>query len=78
MFLQESYGQVQPKLGSAIPPYNSHYDRHAKSYFKNKGLTMTLRKTDQVFGGRVIMKLTLTRYDVMLDSILAVQLKRYL
>jgi len=44
---QENYGQIQPKLGPAIPPYNSHYDKSAGNYFKNEGVDKTLRRTNQ-------------------------------
>lgn len=49
--LQESYGKVQPKLGCAIPPYNSHHDAHVRSYFNNRGVKQTLRKTNQLRAG---------------------------
>jgi len=39
---------VQPKLGPAIPPYNSHYDKHVQNYFTYKGVEDTLTKTGQV------------------------------
>jgi len=46
--LQVSYGGIHPKLGSAIPPYNAHYDEQVKNYFKNKGVKANLRKTGQI------------------------------
>jgi len=45
--LQESFGQINPKLGSAIPPYNSQFDKSTNEYFKFKGVQKTLNKTKQ-------------------------------
>nr|XP_002129477.1 uncharacterized protein LOC100177420 [Ciona intestinalis] len=45
--IQDDFAKVQPKLGPAIPPYNSHFDKHVQSYFTYKGLDSTLAKTMQ-------------------------------
>ncbi|XP_039268397.2 uncharacterized protein LOC120343323 [Styela clava] len=46
--IQDDYARVQPKLGPAIPPYNSHFDRHVGNYFRFKGVNKTLKNTGQV------------------------------
>ncbi|XP_076819305.1 uncharacterized protein LOC143465056 isoform X1 [Clavelina lepadiformis] len=45
--IQDDFGKIQPKLGPAIPPYNSHFDPYVKNYFTYKGLDETLHKTGQ-------------------------------
>jgi len=45
--LEMNYGKSNPKCGPAIPPYNAHFDKQVKSYFKNKGVKANLRKTGQ-------------------------------
>lgn len=40
---------TNPKLGSAIPPYDAQLDRHTQSYFNFFGLSKTLEKTGQVY-----------------------------
>ena len=42
------YSTANPKLGSAIPPYNSMDDKAARSYFQSNGVQKTLEKTNIV------------------------------
>lgn len=39
---------AQPKLGPAIPGYNSQKDKHVNLYFTRAQVSTTLRKTGQV------------------------------
>lgn len=44
----KDFSHSQPKLGPAIPAYNSQKDKHVKVYFQREGVDVTLRKTEQV------------------------------
>ena len=46
--IAKDYSHAQPKLGPAIPPYNSQRDKHVKMYFTREQVDDTLRKTEQV------------------------------
>lgn len=47
----KDYSHSQPKLGPAIPAYNSQKDKHVKAYFTREGVDVTLRNTEQVCTG---------------------------
>ncbi|XP_022086463.1 uncharacterized protein C17orf98-like [Acanthaster planci] len=49
--IAKDYSHCQPKLGPAIPPYNSQKDKHVKVYFAREQVDETLRKTKQDKGG---------------------------
>ncbi|XP_070535931.1 sperm microtubule associated protein 1-like [Ptychodera flava] len=49
--IAKDYSHTQPKLGPAIPPYNSQKDKHVKEYFKFIQVDGTLEKTEQHDGG---------------------------
>ena len=46
--IAKDYSATHPKLGPAIPPYNSQKDKHVKEYFTREQVDETLRKTQQV------------------------------
>lgn len=46
--ISEDYSRANPKLGSAIPPYDSQKDDHVKSYMNFYGVSSLLKKTGQV------------------------------
>jgi hypothetical protein len=45
--ISEDYSRANPKLGSAIPPYDSQNDKKVKSYFNYFGVDELLKKTNQ-------------------------------
>lgn len=47
----KDYSHSQPKMGPAIPPYNSQNDKHVKAYFRREAVDVTLRETGQDKGG---------------------------
>lgn len=49
--IAKDYSHCQPKLGPAIPSYNSQKDKHVKVYFTRQQVDETLRKTQQDKGG---------------------------
>lgn len=49
--IAKDYSATHPKLGPAIPPYNSQKDKHVKEYFTREQVDETLRKTQQDKGG---------------------------
>ncbi|XP_077993480.1 sperm microtubule associated protein 1-like [Glandiceps talaboti] len=49
--ISKDYANTQPKLGPAIPPYNSQKDKHVKDYFEFVQVDGTLEKTAQDNGG---------------------------
>lgn len=44
--ISQDYSRANPKLGSAIPPYNSLEDKSISSYLSNFGVSELLKKTD--------------------------------
>jgi hypothetical protein len=42
-------GRANPKMSTAIPPYNSQIDSHTKNYFEKKLVQRLLTRTQQVF-----------------------------
>lgn len=46
--ISEDYSVANPKLGSAIPPYDARNDPQAKNYMENYGIMDLLKKTGQV------------------------------
>jgi len=48
--ISQDYSRTNPKLGPALPPYNSKKDNHARNYFRFIGVDKTLKKTNQVGG----------------------------
>ena len=46
--ISEDYSTANPKLGSAIPPYDSRNDPAVKNYMKNYGIDDLLKRTKQV------------------------------
>ena len=48
--ISKDFSHCQPKLGPAIPAYNSQNDKHVKLYFSREQVDETLRKTQQVIG----------------------------
>ena len=46
--IAKDYSCANPKLGPAIPPYNSQKDKHVKQYFTRAQVDETLRNTGQV------------------------------
>jgi hypothetical protein len=46
--ISTDYSTANPKLGSAIPPYDSQLDPHSQSYFQFFGVPRTLKKSGQV------------------------------
>ncbi|XP_002740676.1 sperm microtubule associated protein 1-like [Saccoglossus kowalevskii] len=51
--ISKDYSNVQPKLGPAIPPYNSQNDKHVDQYFKFEQVEKTLKKTGQIEGSSI-------------------------
>ncbi|XP_071788606.1 sperm microtubule associated protein 1-like [Asterias amurensis] len=49
--ISKDFSHCQPKLGPAIPAYNSQKDKHVKLYFSREQVDETLRKTQQDKGG---------------------------
>lgn len=41
-------GRANPKMSTAIPPYNAQKDKHAKEYFQKPVTKNLLKKTEQV------------------------------
>lgn len=46
--ISEDYSRANPKLGSAIPPYDSRNDKKVNSYMNFYGVSDLLKKTGQV------------------------------
>ena len=46
--LSDDSGRANPKMATAIPPYNAQKDKHAKEYFQKSGTRKLLKKTEQV------------------------------
>lgn len=46
--ISQDYSRANPKLGSAIPPYNSLEDKSISSYLSNFGIQDLLKKTDML------------------------------
>ena len=46
--LSDDSGRANPKMATAIPPYNAQKDRHSKGYFEKPVVRKLLKKTDQV------------------------------
>ena len=46
--ISADYFRTNPKLGPALPPYNSKLDNHANAYFRFIGVDRTLNNTKQV------------------------------
>ncbi|XP_071942416.1 sperm microtubule associated protein 1-like isoform X2 [Antedon mediterranea] len=49
--ISNDYAMAQPKLGPAIPPYNSQKDKHVQMYFHREKVPEVLQKTGQSKGG---------------------------
>ncbi|XP_072019994.1 sperm microtubule associated protein 1-like [Amphiura filiformis] len=60
--ISKDYSGAQPKLGPAIPPYNSQNDKHVKEYFTREQVDETLRKTGQDKGGYSIDGTVIDRF----------------
>ncbi|XP_019630109.1 PREDICTED: uncharacterized protein LOC109474278 [Branchiostoma belcheri] len=52
--ISKDYSKAQPKLGPAIPPYNSQKDKNADSYFKFQWAPTVLKRSKQDKGGTSI------------------------
>ncbi|KAI0221893.1 hypothetical protein LSAT2_026824 [Lamellibrachia satsuma] len=52
--ISHDYSKTNPKLGPALPPYNSKKDNHATNYFNFIGVPRTLAKTKQTAPGTSI------------------------
>lgn len=46
--LSDDSGRANPKMATAIPPYNAQTDKHAKGYFEKPVVQKLLKKTEQV------------------------------
>lgn len=46
--LSDDSGRANPKMSTAIPPYNGQLDRHTKLYFEKKLVQRLLTRTQQV------------------------------
>lgn len=46
--LSDDSGRANPKMATAIPPYNAQKDKHSKGYFEKPVVKKLLKKTDQV------------------------------
>ena len=46
--LSDDSGRANPKMATAIPPYNAQKDKHSKGYFEKPVVKKLLRKTEQV------------------------------
>lgn len=46
--LSDDSGRANPKMATAIPPYNGQKDKHAKGYFEKPVVQKLLNKTEQV------------------------------
>ena len=46
--LSDDSGRANPKMATAIPPYNAQKDKHAKAYFEKPVVKKLLKKTEQV------------------------------
>lgn len=46
--LSDDSGRANPKMATAIPPYNGQKDVHARDYFEKKVVQKLLNKTEQV------------------------------
>ena len=46
--LSDDSGRANPKMATAIPPYNAQKDRHSKGYFEKPVVRKLLRQTEQV------------------------------
>ncbi|XP_022795125.1 uncharacterized protein C17orf98-like [Stylophora pistillata] len=49
--LSDDSGRANPKMATAIPPYNAQKDRHSKGYFEKPDVKKLLKKTDQEYPG---------------------------
>ncbi|KAM7448530.1 hypothetical protein ABFA07_003446 [Porites harrisoni] len=45
--LSDDSGRANPKMATAIPPYNAQKDKHSKGYFEKPVVKKLLRKTEQ-------------------------------
>lgn len=46
--LSDDSGRANPKMATAIPPYNGQKDKHSKGYFEKPVVKKLLKKTEQV------------------------------
>ena len=46
--LSDDSGRANPKMATAIPPYNAQKDRHSKGYFEKPVVKKLLKQTEQV------------------------------
>lgn len=46
--MSDDSGRANPKMSTAIPPYNAQMDRHTKNYFEKKLVQRLLTRTQQV------------------------------
>ena len=46
--LSDDSGRANPKMATAIPPYNGQKNIHSREYFEKKVVQRLLKKTDQV------------------------------
>lgn len=46
--LSDDSGRANPKMATAIPPYNAQKDKHSKGYFEKPVVKKLLKKTEQV------------------------------
>ena len=53
--LSDDSGRANPKMATAIPPYNAQKDKHSKGYFEKPVVKKLLRKTEQVRRTRIEM-----------------------
>ena len=47
--LSDDSGRANPKMNTAIPPYNAQVDPHTKNYFEKKLVQRLLSRTQQVY-----------------------------
>lgn len=46
--LSDDSGRANPKMATAIPPYNGQKDKHSKGYFEKPVVKKLLKKTEQI------------------------------
>ena len=57
--LSDDSGRANPKMATAIPPYNGQKDKFAKNYFESPTVRKVLIKTGQVNYGQELISYTI-------------------
>ena len=57
--LSDDSGRANPKMATAIPPYNGQKDKFAKNYFGSPTVRKVLIKTGQVNYGQELISYTM-------------------